>query len=115
RRSRHTTSRRSARWSPPLRATDRLSGEASLAPFSKTGASVAFHRVPLGRPQWRAPTEELLPASCQGGNLLVAEAARQVVVDHAGRLHVRVHDRAADEAEAALPEVLRERVGFLRG
>ena len=37
-----------------------------------------------------------------------------MVVDHAGRLHVRVDDRGADEAEAALLEILAERVGLRR-
>src|SRR5215471_2971976 len=45
---------------------------------------------------------------------LVAIATGDVVVDHAGRLHVRVDDRAADEAEAALLELLAERVGLRR-
>ena len=46
---------------------------------------------------------------------LVPEARHQVVVHHADGLHVGVHDRAADELEAALLEILAERVGFFRG
>src|SRR6476469_606330 len=40
-----------------------------------------------------------------------AKAAHAVVVDHADRLHISVADRAAHEIEAALPEVLAERIG----
>ena len=51
----------------------------------------------------------------QGSAFLVAEAGHLVIVDHAGCLHVRVDDRAADELEATLLQVLAERIGFRRG
>src|ERR1051325_4729476 len=40
------------------------------------------------------------------------KAADEVVVDHSRRLHVRVTDRRADEGEAALLQILAERVGL---
>jgi hypothetical protein len=52
------------------------------------------------------------PASGPPLDLAVAEAADQVIVHHADGLHVRVDDRRADEGEAALLEILAERVGF---
>src|SRR5919108_47416 len=42
----------------------------------------------------------------------VAVAGRDVVVDHAYRLHEGIADSRADEAEAAALEVLAERVGL---
>src|SRR5690242_6939424 len=45
-------------------------------------------------------------------NLGIAEAVDQMVVDHADRLHVGVDDRRSDKAEAALLQVLAERVGL---
>src|SRR6185503_14196519 len=42
------------------------------------------------------------------------EAALVVVVHHADRLHEGVDRRRSDEAEAAFPEILRERLGTLR-
>ena len=45
-------------------------------------------------------------------NLGIAEAVHQMVVDHADRLHVGVDDRRSDKAEAALLQVLAERVGL---
>ena len=41
----------------------------------------------------------------------VAEAGGEVVVDHAGGLHVGVDDGGADEVEAAVFEVFAEGVG----
>src|SRR5436190_17492744 len=35
-----------------------------------------------------------------------------MVVHHADRLHVRIHDGRTDEAESAVLEILAERVGF---
>ena len=37
-----------------------------------------------------------------GDNRLTAKTADRVIVDHAGRLHVRVADRRADELETTL-------------
>src|ERR1051326_613367 len=47
-------------------------------------------------------------------NLLVPEAIRRVIVDHARRLHQGITNRRADELEAALDHVLAHRVGFFR-
>src|SRR5262245_5478874 len=44
----------------------------------------------------------------------MAEAGLRVVVGHADRLHVGVHDRRADELEAALQQVLAQRVRLRR-
>src|SRR5262249_41623947 len=44
----------------------------------------------------------------------MTEAVHHVIVHHAGRLHVGVADRGADEREATLLQVLAHRVG-LRG
>src|SRR6266851_2658437 len=46
-------------------------------------------------------------------NLSISETADEVVVHHADRLHVRIHDGRTDEAEPAVPEILTERVGFV--
>ena len=51
----------------------------------------------------------LIAGSAHLLHLRVAEAAHDVVVDEAGRLHQRVADRRADEAEAARLEVLAHR------
>ena len=48
------------------------------------------------------------------GNLPVAGTGQEMVVDHAGRLHERVADRRADEAETAPLEFRGERIGFGR-
>src|SRR5260370_1355118 len=45
----------------------------------------------------------------------IAEAAGQVIVDHADRLHVRIDDRRADEAEPSALQIPAERVRFRRG
>src|SRR6476469_4824690 len=50
----------------------------------------------------------------QSRHLLMPEARDDVVVDHADSLHVGIDDRAAYEFEAALLEVLAERVRLLR-
>ena len=47
--------------------------------------------------------------------LLPAKAARDVIVDHPGRLHMRVANRRADEFEATLFQVLAHCVGFSSG
>src|SRR5690606_30017005 len=77
------------------------------------------HRHLLGAPGARKPwAPRQAPASAlRTRDLPVPEAARQVIVDHAGRLHERVADRAADEAEPALPQRLahRVRLGRRRG
>src|SRR5688500_6871548 len=46
---------------------------------------------------------------------LVPETSSYVIVHHPRRLHVRVDDGAADELEAALLEILAERIRFGRG
>src|SRR5438046_1937229 len=43
-------------------------------------------------------------------DLRVAETIRRVIVDHSYRLHERITDRRADEAEAALLEVFAHRI-----
>src|SRR4029077_20447702 len=53
-------------------------------------------------------------ASCSRRELPVAEAARDVVVDEARRLHARVADRRSDEAKAPALEVLAHRLRLLR-
>ncbi len=45
----------------------------------------------------------------------MAETAHDMVIDHPGRLHVRVNDRRADETEAALLQILAQRVGLGAG
>src|SRR5437899_10348334 len=72
-----------------------------------------------------ALTDEEREGSCRlgpgqdelAGKLPVAEAAHDVVVDESRRLHERVADRRADEAEAAALQVLahRARLGRLGG
>ena len=77
---------------------------------NKSHRSLIFHYQPPGH---RLP--ERLPQLLLFGQrfaFLVAEAAHDVIVDEAGRLHVRVHDGAADEFETALFEVLAHGVGF---
>src|SRR5476649_55116 len=46
--------------------------------------------------------------------LRVTKASDQVVVDHAGGLHVGVADGRADELETAIEQVLAHRIGFGR-
>src|SRR3989442_3182205 len=48
-------------------------------------------------------------------SLSIFKTAYHVVVHHAGRLHVRVADRGADELEAALLQILGQGVGLRRG
>src|SRR6267154_5347367 len=47
-------------------------------------------------------------------DLPIAETIDDVIVHHSNRLHVRINDRRADEAESPELEVLAERVGFGR-
>ena len=72
----------------------------------------------VGGPLDVAPYMEYLKASSAistgSGELAVAKAGRDVVVDHADRLHERVADRRPDEAEAAPLQVLAQRLR-LRG
>ena len=49
------------------------------------------------------------------GQLRISEAVDDMIVHHADRLHVRVDDRRADEAETAPFQVLAQRLGFLAG
>ena len=44
----------------------------------------------------------------------VAKAGDHVIIDHAGCLHVCIHDRASDKFESTLLEVFAQRIGFLR-
>ena len=46
--------------------------------------------------------------------VLVAKAANNVIVDEACRLHVCVHNRAADKSEATLFQVFTKRIRFAR-
>src|SRR3989454_5730759 len=48
-------------------------------------------------------------------SLPIFKTSYHVIVHHAGRLHVRVTDRRADELEAALLQVLGQGVGLRRG
>src|SRR5216683_733537 len=48
------------------------------------------------------------------GDLPITETIDQVIVYHSNRLHVRIHDRGADEAESPVFEVLTECDGFGR-
>ena len=50
--------------------------------------------------------------SLEPPSLSISETADEVVVHHADRLHVRIHDGRTDEAESAALEILAERVGF---
>ena len=45
-------------------------------------------------------------------NLSITETVDEVIVHHADRLHVRINDRGADEAESPALEILAERIGF---
>src|SRR5258705_512911 len=47
-------------------------------------------------------------------DLPIAETIDDVIVHHSNRLHVRINDRRANEAESPEPEVLAECVGFGR-
>src|SRR5258705_11583925 len=47
-------------------------------------------------------------------DLPIAETIDDVIVHHSNRLHVRINDRRANEAESAELEVLAECVGFGR-
>src|ERR1700688_3836428 len=47
-------------------------------------------------------------------DLPVTETIDEVIVYHSNRLHVRINDRRADEAESPVLEVLAECVGFGR-
>ena len=51
-------------------------------------------------------------SSTESLSLSISETADEVVVHHADRLHVRIHDGRTDEAESAPLEILAERVGF---
>src|SRR2546425_7080253 len=44
----------------------------------------------------------------------LAEAVGTVIVNHADRLHVRIADGRADELEAALQQILAQRIGLRR-
>src|SRR3989441_9190389 len=44
----------------------------------------------------------------------LAEAVGTVIVNHADRLHVRIADGRADELEAALEQILAQRIGLRR-
>src|ERR1700688_4452014 len=47
-------------------------------------------------------------------DLPITETIDEVIVYHSNRLHVRINDRRADEAESPVLEVLAECVGFGR-
>ena len=44
-------------------------------------------------------------------NLLVPEAADEMIVDHPGRLHMSIDDSRADEVEATLLHVFAQTIG----
>src|SRR5438477_1897835 len=67
---------------------------------------MALARIHRARPAANAPASRVSWPL----HLTMSEAADEVIVDHAGRLHVRVDDRRADEVEAALLHVLAEPV-----
>src|SRR4029434_10402635 len=48
-------------------------------------------------------------------DLLSAKAVDGVIIDHASGLHMGVADGRADELEAALTQILSQRVGFRAG
>src|SRR2546422_7477550 len=47
-------------------------------------------------------------------DLPVTKPMDELIVYHSGRLHVRINDRRADEAESPMLEILAEGVGFRR-
>lgn len=81
---------------PTARALDAFVGRARLTPVARSHGLLRYAAV------WRS--------SSGAPELPVPEAARQVVVDQAHRLHVGVADRRADEAEAPPAEVAAQRV-----
>jgi hypothetical protein len=50
----------------------------------------------------------------QPPNLSTSETLDEVIVDHADRLHVRIHDGRTNEAESSEFEILAKRVRFTR-
>src|SRR5690349_4669848 len=77
--------------------------EIALRPASSVSASSCGSSV--SRPMTSLP---------EPGDLAVAKAADDVIVHHADRLHVRVDDGRADEAEVTLAQIRAERVRLLR-
>src|SRR5439155_1260318 len=61
-----------------------------------------------------AVSERSLRSQGRSRELPVAETGREVVVHHAGRLHVRVADGRSDELEAARLEVFAHRIRLRR-
>src|SRR5437868_4143011 len=55
------------------------------------------------------------PRRLEPPNLSISETVDEVVVHHADRLHVGIHDGGTDEAESPALEILAEYVGFARG
>src|SRR5690606_22035527 len=82
-------------------------------PWSRAPRSRKPPRPAAGAAPRRCPCRSTTAAAAAGGSpreLPVQEAAGQVVVHHAARLHERVADGRAHEAETAPREVLAERV-----
>src|SRR5512136_544184 len=69
---------------------------------AKRGSNLLFSK--------KSRFDPLLPGFGQARQLAVPKAPDQVVVDHAGRLHVRVDDRRADELESPRLKVLADGV-----
>ena len=55
---------------------------------------------------FRATRSANCRAGAGGSEFSVARTRDQVIIDHAGRLHMGVDDRGADEAETAMLEFL---------
>jgi hypothetical protein len=63
------------------------------------------------------PSHSLLPVRCSLpilADLPITETIDEVIVYHSNRLHVRIHDRRANETESPALKVLAERIGFDR-
>src|SRR6185436_2377072 len=66
------------------------------------------------RERARVPPRAARAVLVSPADLAVAEAADDVIVDHPGRLHVRVADARSHEAEAAPAQILAHRARFRR-
>ena len=78
------------------------------------GLNPILNRVRLSKPRPGASrTSRFTGETSQ--NLAAAKAGQEVIVDHAGSLHVGVANRRADELEAALLEILAQGVGLGAG
>src|SRR4029077_7218154 len=71
--------------------------------------SSGHNRAACGPSSFRGRSSLLIPP-----DLTITETIDQVIVYDSGRLHVRIDDRRADEAESAVLEVFAECLGFGR-